>query len=56
MSIHASGANRFGISNAIAALDNKTGETRRVLYGRARATLVDRYKTDFALAIKFIWV
>jgi len=32
------------ISNAIAALDNKTGKTRRVFYDRARATLADHLR------------
>ena len=32
------------ISNAIAALDKKTGEGRRVFYDRARATLVDHLR------------
>jgi len=32
------------ISNGIAALDKKTGESRRVFYDRARATLVDQLR------------
>jgi hypothetical protein len=43
------------ISDAIAALDKKTGETRRAFYDRARATLADHLrKADPTLSETFI--